>query len=77
MEWAQTTACAISVPQTEGSKTPTAQNGATTAQGSKAFTITHQLNKWMAQIQKNKKKYHLGYFATAEEAAAAYDAASR
>ena len=45
--------------------------------GFKGVHYYPQLNKWMAQIQKNKKKYHLGYFATAEEAAAAYDAASR
>lgn len=36
-----------------------------------------QRDKWHAQIAVNGKRVHLGYFATAEAAAAAYDNAAR
>ena len=44
--------------------------------GYKGVNFYPRLNRWVAQIQKHKKKHHLGYFTTAEEAAAAYAAAS-
>ncbi len=43
-----------------------------------SFTTTKLLkNPWRSQICYNKKKIHLGYFATPEEAARAYDAAAK
>lgn len=37
---------------------------------------TKRVKKWVAEIRKDKKRYHIGYFLTEEEAAKAYDAAA-
>jgi len=39
----------------------------------KGVSFKREYRKWVAQIQYRKKKYHLGYFMTEREAAAAYD----
>ena len=44
--------------------------------GFKGVTWYKALNKWMAQIQNNGKKIHLGYFTDILDAARAYDAAA-
>jgi hypothetical protein len=44
--------------------------------GFKGVTQRKRDGRWQAQIQCDKKHYHLGYFDTAEQAARAYDAAA-
>lgn len=43
----------------------------------KGVSLHKQTGKWSAQIKMNRTKTHLGLFATEQEAAAAYDAASK
>lgn len=44
--------------------------------GYKGVSFYKQTNRWQAYIKKDGQRYHLGFFATAEEAAAAYDRAA-
>lgn len=59
-------------------KATNSQNGANTgirknnASGFKGVSYFAQTGKWHAQIMLDKKRYHLGYFDTPEEAAVAY-----
>jgi hypothetical protein len=39
--------------------------------------VRHRIGRWCARIKKNGRRYHLGSFATPEEAHAAYVAAAR
>lgn len=45
--------------------------------GFKGVTFSRANNKWMAQIQANKKYKNLGYFTDKKEAAKAYNLAAR
>lgn len=45
--------------------------------GYKGVSWSSRNKKWMAQIQVNKKKIHIGYFGLATDAANAYDSAAR
>jgi hypothetical protein len=47
------------------------------ASGFRGVTWWKRGQNWKAQISSGGKNYHLGYFAIAEEAARAYDAAAR
>lgn len=50
---------------------------ADSASGFKGVTWYPRSRRWRAHIHSGKKQHHLGYFATADEAARAYDAAAR
>ena len=45
--------------------------------GFRGVYFTKRANKWIAAIEKDKKKYHLGHYDTPEEAARAYDAKAK
>lgn len=46
------------------------------ASGYRGVYLHHASGKWVAGIQVNKRRFHLGYFDSAEQAARAYDRAA-
>ena len=53
------------------------KSGINTYSKHKGVTFDKRKMMWIAQIQKNKKRTHLGYFSTEENAKLAYNSASR
>jgi hypothetical protein len=51
---------------------PPHKDGASGYKGVSYFKGGKKIKKWVANIKSNGKKYHLGYYMTKEEAAAAY-----
>ena len=47
------------------------------ASGIKGVDFVRSVGKWRAQIRRNNRSYHLGYFYTSDDARAAYAAAAK
>ena len=64
-------------PATQPQNMGNTRSHADSSSAFKGVSWIRQSQKWRGQIQVNGHKHHLGYFASEEDAARAYDAAAR